>query len=108
VCNTAPHYQRGDHWIVLYFDKEARAEYFDSFGEKPIKPFDKYLTKHAASVVWNDKKLQSIMSGVCGHYCVFYCLYKELGYDIVTISNCFGEDTALNDFIVHKFVCDYL
>ena len=56
----------------------------------------------------NDKTLQSVISKFCGHYCVFYCLFKCMYYDIVAITDAFTSDTALNDYLVHKFVCDML
>jgi len=106
VCNTDPHDRPGEHWISLYIDN--RGEYFDSFGEEPRKIFELYLNKHCNTWTKSARALQSVLSSFCGHYCVFYCLFKCLNYDIVSISNVFSSDTALNDYIVHKFVCDGL
>ena len=108
VCNTDPNYKPGRHWIVIYVDKEGSGEYFDSFGEPPPDIFRKYLYKCCSRWTFNNEQLQSVLSAFCGHYCVFYCLFKYLGYSMRTILNCFSNDTALNDFMVHKFVCDHL
>ena len=53
-------------------------------------------------------ELHSILSSFCGHYCVFYCLFKCLNYDFTAITDVFINDTAFNDNLVHKFVCDAL
>ena len=106
VCNTDPHDRPGEHWIVLYID--IRGEYFDSFGEPPRSTFELYLNKHCNSFNRTDDAIQSVLSSFCGHYCVFYCLFRCLDYDIFAIANVFTKDTALNDFLVHRFVCDGL
>ena len=106
VCNTDPHDRPGEHWIAMYID--TRGEYFDSFGEEPRKTFELYLNKHCNIWTRNDRALQSVLSSFCGHYCVFYCLFKCLNYDITAITDVFINDTAFNDYIVHKFVCDGL
>lgn len=106
VCNTDPHDRPGEHWIVLYID--ARGEYFDSFGERPQLIFERYLDKHCNSWTFSERALQSVLSSFCGHYCVFYCLFRCLNYNLSDITNVFTNDTALNDYIVHRFVCDGL
>jgi len=103
VCNTDPHDKPGNHWIALYIAHNG--EFFDSFGEPPQKTFELYLEKHCNSFTVNNKVLQSILSAFCGHYAIFYCLMKMLNYDLNEIIACFGTDTALNDYIVHQFVC---
>jgi hypothetical protein len=37
VCNTAPSYKPGQHWVALYVNSRRRGEYFDSFGRKPLR-----------------------------------------------------------------------
>lgn len=105
ICNTDPQYESGEHWIAMYFGEDAKGEYFDSFGEDVPLIFKKYLDKFCSSWITNERQLQSVLSSVCGQYCVFYCLFKYLRYDMDSISRCFTNDTALNDFIVHQFVC---
>ena len=106
VCNTDPHDRPGEHWIVLFI--AARGEYFDSFAEPPRPTFELYLNKYCNSWTMNNKRLQSVISSFCGHYCIFYCLFKYLSYDMHAITNVFTDDTALNDYFVHTFVCDML
>ena len=32
VIKSDPSSERGEHWVVVYFDKRGRGEYFDSYG----------------------------------------------------------------------------
>ena len=108
ICNTDPSYKSGEHWIAIYFDVNGTGEYFDSFGREPEPVFARFINRYCRSFVCNREQLQSALSRFCGHYCVFYCLFKRLNYSLNSIVNCFTNDTALNDFIVHKFVCENL
>jgi hypothetical protein len=103
VCNTDPSNQPGEHWVALYID--SHGEYFDSFGRKPEKTFERFMNKHCTAWTFNDKQLQSIVSYFCGQYCVFYALYRSIGFDMNSVISCFTSDTGVNDFIVHKFIC---
>jgi hypothetical protein len=106
VCNTDPHQRPGEHWVVLYIGRNARGEYFDSFGRAPDRLFKLYLDKYCSVWKRNERQIQSVLTRFCGHYCIFFCLYKYMDYDLKTIINCFSNDTGLNDWIVHKFVCE--
>ena len=108
VCNTDPSHRAGEHWIVIFLDASGKAEYFDSFGMEPRGVFENFLSRHCERYIRNEEQLQSSISSFCGHYCVFYCLFKRLNYSMKDIVNCFSNDTALNDFVVHKFVCENL
>lgn len=108
ICNDEPHNKSGRHWLAMAFDENSKGEYFDSLGEEPEAIFKAYLNKYCVSWKRNNAQIQSVSSRFCGHYCIFYCLFKCLGYGIGEISKCFTSDTGLNDFMVHKFVCDNL
>ena len=105
VCNTDLKRGPGEHWIVIYLDKEGRGEYFDSFGRKPQENFELYLNRHCTSWIYCKKQLQSVVSRFCGHYCIFYCLYRCRDVSLVKIEGLFTKDTGLNYDIVHNFIC---
>lgn len=106
ICNTDTHDRSGEHWIAMYIGHNG--EYFDSFAQDVPVTFARYMNKYCSTWKCNEQKLQSVISSFCGHYCVFYCLFKYLGYDMNSILNCFSDDTALNDLLVHNFVCQNL
>src|SRR5580698_7626499 len=94
ICNTDPHDKKGEH--------------FDSFGRLPEHIISSYLNKNCSVWTYNERQLQSVVSYFCGQYCIFYCLYRSVGYDLDNILKCFGRDTGLNDWFVHDFICRML
>lgn len=105
VCNTDTHDQPGEHWIALYVEDSSYGEYFDSFGRTPEPPFSTFMNKHCLNWIYNERQLQSIISYFCGHYCVFYCLHRCRNKNINSITSMLSHDTALNDYLVHYYVC---
>ena len=106
VCNTDTSSKRGKHLIVLYVDKNRRGEFFDSFGRCPFEHFKIFLDENCVEWIWNARQIQSVISKLCGHYCIFYCLYRSRGLDVRKIVRMFTKDTGLNDSMVHNFVCN--
>ena len=47
--------------------------------------------------------VQSIFLTVCDCYCVFYCMYRRFGYNIMEIANMFTSDNDFNDEIFVDF-----
>lgn len=105
VCNTDPHDEPGQHWVVLYIEDSSYGEYFDSFGMPPNIPFSTFLNKHCTRWIFNERHLQSSISHYCGHYCIFYCLHRARDKNINAIANLLTTDTGLNDYLVHNYVC---
>ena len=58
--------------------------------------FTEFMNKHCDEWEWNDRKLQSDWSDVCGHYCIFYVAHRARGYSMKKIVQLFGNDTVLN------------
>ena len=108
VCNTEPHDKSGEHWIALCLTGDGHGEYFDSYGLPPKTMFKRFLEENCRKFVWNEMRLQSLITAFCGHYCVFYCLFRNLDYSLNSILKCFSDDTTVNDLFVHKFVCNNL
>ena len=106
VCNTDTSSRPGEHWIVLYVDENRRGEYFDSMGRFPNKWFKTFLVENYTDWIWNGKQLESVISKLCGHYCIFYCFHRCIGVDVRKVAKMFTKDTSLNDSIVHNFVCN--
>ena len=105
VCNTDPSTKPGTHWIAIYVDKSGRGEYFDSFGRAPQREFKDYMNEHCRVWTFNKKQLQSVISSFCGFYCCFFCMFRCRSIDMTAIVKHFTTDTALNDSIIHGFIC---
>ena len=75
VANTDPSTEPGTHWVAFYFPSREKGEFFDSYGHSP----EHYGFKSYNIEIWNQHKLQSSWSNVCGHYCIFYLYHKSRG-----------------------------
>ena len=104
VCNTDPSNEPGRHWVAMCV-RDDRGEFFDSFGRAPNAIFERYLNRHCSYWTFNDRRLQSIVSKFCGHYCIYYCMLSSIGIDMRRIVSSLTSDTGLNDVLVHGFVC---
>ena len=73
VCNTDASTMLGEHWIVIYFDNDHRAEYFDSFGLHPsMTDFETFLSSNSNIWKCNVKPVQHMLSDACGYHCGFF------------------------------------
>jgi hypothetical protein len=104
ICNTDPEHLPGRHWIALYVNERDGGEYFDSFGQEPLRPFVDYMNKRGRWT-FSERQIQSVASSFCGQYCIYYTKLRCSGVDLSRIINTFTRDTGYNDLIVHKFVC---
>jgi hypothetical protein len=103
VANTDPSNRPGTHWIAIYMGETC--EFFDSFGRPPPAVFLRYIKKHCIKKwTYNSRRLQSIYSRYCGHYCVLYCMLKYKGHCMFSIMRRFTNDVNLNDYIASEFV----
>lgn len=108
VVNTDPASQPGQHWICIYFDDYGYGEFFDSLGIHPKRSFERYLNNNCIDWNFNDKQLQSLVSRFCGHYCIYYCILKSRRVSLIEIIQAMTGDTGLNDYLIHRFVCNLL
>ena len=93
--------------LVANMASRQNAEWFDSYGKPPEfygLAFTEFLNKHCDQWEFNDRKLQSDWSDVCGHYCIFYLSHRARGQSMKKIVQLFGNNTVLNDSKVLWFV----
>ena len=100
VANTDPSTEPGTHWVSFYFPSREKGEFFDSYGHPP----EHYGFKLYEIETWNNRKLQSSWSHVCGQYSIFYLYHKSCGYSMSKIVNLFTGNTQLNDCKVACYV----
>ena len=105
VINSHPSSKPGEHWIAVYFDKHGKGEYFDSYGLPPsVNGFTALMERNSKEWVYNDKTLQSLFSTTCGHYCVYFVLYRYRGYSMRDIVSRFSSNLTENDRKVDLFI----
>ena len=102
VCNTAPAWHPGEHWIAIYINKSGVGEYFDSMGNHPLMyGFDRFMDTNSLKWFYNDKCIQSYDSNVCGYHVICYCLSKINHISLLDYTNAFfNNNPALNDDMV--------
>ena len=103
VINTDPKTLPGTHWIAVYFTDKMNGEFFDSYGQHPNgydRNFIDVIERNALEWTYNEKRLQSPFSTVCGQYCIYYLVNRCRLIPLNTIVNRFSIDTLRNDKIV--------
>jgi len=110
VCNLDPAHCPGTLWVAIYVDGDY-GEYFDLIGRALLNTIRNYLDRwcgRADKWIFNDRQVQSVISRLCGHYCVYYCALRSNAISLREIVASLSKDTAFNDVLVHAFVCKHL
>jgi len=97
IVNTDKSYLPGRHWLAFYFESKDKVEFFDSYGHSP-----EYFNFTAD--VYNNKRLQSSTSDVCGQYCLYFLLNRCRGLPMKAFVNQFGNNYQENDAFVNNFI----
>lgn len=74
IANTAPRTNVGEHWIALYVGRNIILV-FDSLGQEwrdnsNIKKYIEQYFQRGYDVIYNRRRLQSLVSNACGIYCI--------------------------------------
>ena len=102
IVNTDPSHKPGSHWAAFYFDKNKNGHFFCSYGKSPNEyKFDNWIDGNSKSWTYNEQRLQSDWSTVCGQYCLYYLLHA---FRNISIRDNFTRDYDLNDIWVDKFI----
>lgn len=104
VVNIDKSNKPGSHWVAIYLPLKGNAEYFDSYGIKPMHDeFIKFFKRQKfVKILYNKIQLQNYFSTVCGQYCCVFLLQrtkkKTLENFIKTYFN--KQNFEVNDKIV--------
>ena len=94
------------HWIAIYAKSRGHAYYFDSYGADPNKYVAEYLLNYRR-VTRNLRPFQSLISTVCGHYCVYFIYFMSLGLDfdklLRTLHCSYNSDILVRKFVLNFF-----
>lgn len=107
IANTDNHDGPGKHWVAIYLDENKKGEFFDSFGQSPSvygPYFENFLMENSIDFTSNLRTLQSMMSAVCGQYCLFFLIHRCRDFSLNKILSVFTEEPYINDEMVHNFV----
>ena len=107
IANVDDSNKPGSHWVAFYFTKDREGEFFDSYGLPPSnysKTFTRFLKNNSNSWIFNTVTLQSINSKVCGHYCLYFALFRSRHVNMTKIVHRFSGNKRRNDFLVKRFI----
>ena len=107
IANVDTSEKPGSHWVAFYFTKDQKGEFFDSYGLPPSNytgTFSPFLNNNSNDWSFNSVTLQSIVSKVCGHYCLYFALFRSRQVSMSTIVNRFSSNKSRNDFLVQRFI----
>lgn len=103
IVNTDPSTKPGQHWIAIFISASGKEEFFDSYGRRPKNPyFLKFLKRNADIITFNNKRLQSYFSDICGQYSLLYLYFRISGYSVRDFVSLFGQDCFENDQLARK------
>ena len=105
VSNIDAFTMPGEHWIVICFNNDHRAEYFDSFGlHLSITDFETFLNNNSNIWKCNVKPVQHLLSDASCYHCVFFAIHRCVGFEMNIIVNMYTNDLNFNNQIVKMFV----
>lgn len=101
IVNNDTSSNSGSHWICLKIDQNRNAEFFCSYGSKPVL-FENFLRKNCNSVCYNDCRVQLYNSETCGLHCMFVIQAWKLNYTLhYIIENMYNKnDHVYNELLV--------
>ena len=99
IANTDTSDEDGTHWVAMY-RQDNICDFFDSYGRQPFK--NKFLgTKYT----YNQIKLQSDYSPVCGQYCLYFLYFRSRNYNLDEIVESLktNGDSIVKEFVNENF-----
>lgn len=106
VINTKPHTHPGEHWVAIVKTADRKGIYFDSYGNPPFNMEEIGLVLDTCDDwTYNETRLQSSYSAVCGQYCIFFLTHIARGYNLKHIVHIINEgDSCANDALIFNYI----
>ena len=105
VVNSHTSTKPGEHWLAVFFDKQGRGEFFDSYGLHPdFNGFTDLMNQNSNEWIYNSKTVQSLFSIECGNFCIYHILFRCRGFSMRTIVSHFSSNLTENDRRISQFI----
>ena len=107
IANVDTNEKPGSHWVAFYFTKDKEGEFFDSYGLSPsnyTRTFTRFLNNNSNEWTFNSVTLQSMKSKVCGHYSLYFSLFRCRDVSMSSIVHRFSYNKRRSDFLVKHFI----
>lgn len=109
IANVDSSDEPGSHWLAFYLPHKYGLEFFDSYGHTP-DAFGQDIVDYVSQfddVIFNPQPVQSNVTAVCGHYCIYYIYSRCRGYTMKDIVSSFVTKHMNNDVKVYNYVTKY-
>ena len=77
IINTDSHNLPGEHWKVVFIDKDKRGELFDSLALATSNMIIRWMNRFTRTWEKSERRIQSNFSTTCGAF-VLYFIFKRL------------------------------
>ena len=106
IANVDGEFEMGSHWLGMYFTRDGKAEFFDSYGLSPETYGQRFQTFlcNSSQYIYNTVCLQSSTTTVCGQHCLFYRPHRCRDISMQAIVSVFTDDYLVNDVMVQDFI----
>ena len=103
VVNTHTHNLSGEHWIVIFIDKDKSGELFDSLS-LPVSNFViRWMNKFTQKWLTNATAYQHLLSPTCGAFAIFYVLKRLSFSNFLSFKNVFTLNRQENEVMISRF-----
>ena len=92
----------GTHW-VCYRNLDSMVEYFDPFGLIVPNEALRYFRTSGKQIVYSIDEIQNRNTLLCGYWCLYYLLERQMGSDILDVIHNSHFDNGNSDFIKAYF-----
>ena len=106
IVNTKPHYDPGEHWVLIHKTETNKGIFFYSYGNPPYTlPEVGGVLEGCNERVYNNTQLQSPFSTVCGQYTMFVLSHLAKGFTLEHIIYLINDsgDTHANDSFIFNY-----
>ena len=106
ICNTAPVWAPGEHWVVIYIGDNRKGEFFDSSGQHPGSyGFGDFMDFNCVNGwTYNDYTLQHFSTEACGYHCMAFCVSKMFNINWKRFLSIYDNNLLSNDYRIVEWV----
>lgn len=103
IVNTHTHNLRGEHWKVVFINKDRCGEVFDSLAEPMNTLLIQWLNRFSRKWKRNRKRYQLLQSSTCGAFCLYYILKRFELPSLDSVTATFSHSPSDNERKILSF-----
>ena len=103
IVNTHTHNLSGEHWKVVFINKDRCGEVFDSLAEPMNNLLTQWLNRFSRKWKTNRKRYQLLRSSTCGAFCLYYIFKRFELPSLDSVTSTFSRIPSKNEHKVLSF-----